>query len=256
MLSTRTNFTLCIAVLLSISTSLVIGFTTVTPSRNRRSNLILTGSDSGGTNSKKYALNLFDKMFEEEGTLGKGITVGKMQVALISPDRSKSSIYGMLEDQAKKGGNESYELAQFANKVCLSLLRKKDSWTAATSASKWFGGDDWAKAEKYYNELANTEAAKFEKEYIPDDSSDDEGGGSTIVVVSLIVEIQGDETKFDRAGYSMLETQEVLSSIASDVVVDDGACVNAVEVFWTPSARDEVLSSRDIIIDFPELLTL
>jgi uncharacterized membrane protein len=48
----------------------------------------------------------------------------------------------------------------------------------------------------------------------------------------------------------------VLSSIASDVLVAEGDVVNAVEVFWTPSKRDEVLTSTDIIIDFPELVTL
>ena len=96
---------------------------------------------------------------------------------------------------------------------------------------------------------------KFEKEYIPEEGSDAEGA-PTVAVVSLILEMEGDETKFDRAGFSLTETKEVLTSIASDCRVEGGDCLNAFEVFWTPSEPTEVLSERDVIIDFPELITL
>jgi uncharacterized membrane protein len=70
------------------------------------------------------------------------------------------------------------------------------------------------------------------------------------------MEICGDETKFDGAGYSLGGTKEVLQSIASNVMVEDGDFVNAVEVFWAPGDTKEVLSQQDLIIDFPELITL
>jgi len=54
----------------------------------------------------------------------------------------------------------------------------------------------------------------------------------------------------------LAQTKEVLTSIASDVMVGEGEVVNAVEVFWTPSDRNEVVTSRDLIADFPELVTL
>lgn len=200
------------------------------------------------------SLHLFDKIFEEEGTLGKGITVGKVQVALLCSNRGPSSIFSLLEDHATNTGDQPQELARMANDVCLDLMRKTDDWVAACSTSKWFKGDDAGKAERYYNELANAEAAKFEKEYIPDD--DDNQGGSTMVVVSLILEIQGDSTKFDGAGYSIAGTKEVLASVASDCLVDDGYCVNAVEVFWTPGEPTEVLTRADVIVDFPELIDM
>ena len=47
--------------------------------------------------SSSSQLSLFDKMFEEEGPLGKGITVGKVQVAMMASDRSKDSIFGELK---------------------------------------------------------------------------------------------------------------------------------------------------------------
>jgi hypothetical protein len=111
------------------------------------------------------AIQLFDKMFEESGALGKGITVGKVQVALFSKDRSRDSIFGFLQQttQTATGSSSSSSLARLAHEVCLKLLRKQDDWTAACSESKWFNQRDSAKAEGYFNDLSNREAAKFEK---------------------------------------------------------------------------------------------
>ena len=108
-------------------------------------------------------LYFFDKVFEEEGMLGKGITVGKVQVGLISTDRSSDSIYSLLERKASSPGDSPEELARLANDVCLTLMRKSDDWISACSTSKWFSGNDAGKAESYYNDLANGEAVKFEK---------------------------------------------------------------------------------------------
>jgi len=111
-------------------------------------------STTAATTPRFQPLFLFDKLFEEEGPLGKGITVGKISVALISEDRGKDSIFGLLEDNARwiAGDDEAGSLADLAHEVCLSLLRKQDSWTAASSDSKWFGADDYGKAESLFNE--------------------------------------------------------------------------------------------------------
>ena len=229
---------------------------------------ISRGDNSGSTScarntchqSLSSRLYLFEKMFEEEGALGKGITVGKVQVALDCLNRGPDSIFALLEKSANNGGSDPWELAQLTNSVCLSLLRKSDEWVGACSDSKWFKWDDAGKAESLYNDWANREAAKFEKEYVPTSGggadSDTVPGGPTTVVVSIILEIQGDTTKFEGAGFSIAGTKEVLSSIASDVNVEGGECLNAVEVFWTPSDKDEVLTKQDLIIDFPELIDL
>eukprot|EP00525_Craspedostauros_australis_P009896 CAMPEP_0198118294 /NCGR_PEP_ID=MMETSP1442-20131203/21058_1 /TAXON_ID= /ORGANISM="Craspedostauros australis, Strain CCMP3328" /LENGTH=253 /DNA_ID=CAMNT_0043776521 /DNA_START=11 /DNA_END=772 /DNA_ORIENTATION=+ len=223
---------------------------TATPSAITRDSIVR------GDAASSTALNFFDKIFEEEGMLGKGITVGKIQVALMVPDRSDTSIFAALEDEAAHGGNSPEELSEFANEICLALMRRSDSWTAAASVGKWFSENDAGKAESYYNELANAEAVKFEKEYIPGADSKEKTGGSTLAVVSLVVEIQGDSTTFEGAGFSFAKTKEVLASIASDTMVDDGYCVNAVEAFWTPGDGKEVLTRSDIIADFPELIDL
>lgn len=201
-------------------------------------------------------LNLFGDLFEEAGPLGKGITVGKVQVALNSYDRSPSSITGMLESKTRNVGDSPEELSELTNDVCLALLRKQDEWIAASSESKHFKTDDAGKAESLFNEWANLEASKFEKEYIPGKDDEEKGGGPTIVVVSVVVEIQGDSTNFEGAGYSLSKTRDVIASIAADCIVDDGYCLNAAEVFWTPGEKDEVLTRNDMILDFPGLIDL
>ena len=144
------------------------------------------------------------------------------------------------------------------HEVCLALLRKSDTWIAACSDSEWFKEQDMGKAESRYNQWADREACKFEKEYIPPEGSASSEGEnpSTVAVVSLIIEIQGDETNFERAGFSLADTKSVLTSIASDCRVEGGDCLNACEAFWSPSEPSEVLIERDTIIDFPELITL
>lgn len=103
---------------------------------------------------------MFNKMFEESGPLGKGITVGKVQVALVSSDRS---LFKLLEKKAGSPGTSSMELSKLANEVCLTLLRKSDDWTGACSESQWYSQNDSGKAESQFNDWSNREASKFEK---------------------------------------------------------------------------------------------
>jgi hypothetical protein len=122
--------------------------------------------------------NPLDKVFEEQGPLGKGITVGKVQVAINvsgSERTSKDSIFAKLAQHARaddtsSGYDDDYEdgygdskLSKMCHDVCLTLLRQSDSWTAACSESEWFKESDAGKAESLYNQWADREASKFEK---------------------------------------------------------------------------------------------
>ena len=102
---------------------------------------------------------------------------------------------GLLEQHAGDDSDANQVLARMANNICLDLMRKSDDWIAAASSSKWFSGKDAGKAEAFYNDLANGEAIKFEKEHIPEEDDDEDAGGPTMVVVTLVLEIQGDSTK-------------------------------------------------------------
>jgi len=237
----------------------------------------------GATTSTTTRLHFFDRLdkaFETDGPLGKGITVGKVQIALSVTSRERSSrdsIFAILEqygrDTNKNNIGSQYDndyidgrgdskLSKMCHEICLSLLRKSDDWLSACSTSIWYKESDMSKAESLYNQWADREACKFEKEYIPPPPPTNGGSSSastidgTVAVISLVIEIQGDETNFDRAGFSISETKSVLTSIASDCRVEGGDCLNAFEVFWTPSEPTEVVTERDTIIDFPELITL
>ncbi|KAL3802724.1 hypothetical protein ACHAW5_003975 [Stephanodiscus triporus] len=246
------------------------------------------GSASASTSTTRlHFFERLDKAFEDTGPLGRGITVGKVQIALTVDGRERSSsdessIFAVLErhgrdssassdvggeyDDDYADGRGDSRLSRMCHEICLALLRKSDDWISACSDRRWFKEQDMGKAESVYNLWADREACKFEREHVPPESASasasagaarDVGGApSTVAVVSMIVEIQGDETNFDRAGFSIAETMGVLTSIASDCRVEGGDCLNAFEVFWTPSDPTEVLTERDTIIDFPELITL
>jgi len=107
---------------------------------------------------------IFEKLFEEEGPLGKGITVGKVQVALAIQDRSSpSSIFTSLVQSTQDVDDSNEALSQMTHEVSLTLLRKSDQWIGACSDSKWFSENDGGKAENTFNEWVNREALKFEK---------------------------------------------------------------------------------------------
>jgi uncharacterized membrane protein len=50
--------------------------------------------------------------------------------------------------------------------------------------------------------------------------------------------------------------KEILQSLASEALTDEGENIMAVEILWTPSEVGNVLSERDIVQDYPELIRL
>ena len=116
-----------------------------------------------------------DKIFEESGALGKGITVGKVQIAIQvsgAERTSPSSIFSVLNKQARNNDDidqydDDYEdgygdsqLSKMCHETCLALLRCSDNWIAACSDSEWFKESDAGKAESVYNLWGDREATK------------------------------------------------------------------------------------------------
>ena len=94
----------------------------------------------------------------------------------------------------------------------------------------------WQGRECQFNDWANAEAIKFEKVRVVFPRC------NIIFPQRMIDGVSNDDGWID--------------AIASDAIVAEGNFVNAVEVFWTPSDREEVLTNMDIIADFPTLVTL
>mmetsp|Transcript_110255 Transcript_110255/g.321113 ORF Transcript_110255/g.321113 Transcript_110255/m.321113 type:complete len:282 (+) Transcript_110255:63-908(+) len=199
---------------------------------------------------------LFDR--EESTTLGKGMTVAKIQVCLNSPDRSRSSVLAMLANKADSANTEtSRGLARLISDVGLELLRREPYWIGANTESTHYGGRDAPeKAEVAFERMLNSELVKFEKEYLPPPGSAPiTGGSTTYVVVSLLVAIRGDKTAFgSMAGQTSSGTAGALQMLGADAMTEGGDLLIAAEVLWTPSEDDEVLEKRDVIVDYPEII--
>jgi uncharacterized membrane protein len=147
--------------------------------------------------------------------------------------------------------------------VAVELLRRKSSISAAATRYKHYQTRE--QAERDFNQLSVQERSKFEQETVSkfggvDYSSSQqqwEGSGdrstATMAVVTLVLAIDGDSTKVGRV-QSINSVEEALRKIAADAKVDD--CLQSVEILWTPEDRSETLSQRDIVADYPELLSL
>lgn len=151
--------TAMITTLFSVATPSTMAFTPILPAANVK----LRTKTSTEMNLFDGFENPLDKVFEEEGPLGRGITVGKVQVAINvsgSERTSKDSIFAKLAQHARaddtsSGFEDDYEdgygdskLSKMCHDVCLTLLRQSDSWTAACSESAWFKESDAGKAER------------------------------------------------------------------------------------------------------------
>jgi len=68
-----------------------------------------------------------------------------------------------------------------------------------------------------------------------------------------VIAIDGDQTKLPQIN-SMRDLETALTKIATDVKVDD--CLRSAEVLWTPDDDNDILSQRDVIVDYPKLRTI
>jgi uncharacterized membrane protein len=76
---------------------------------------------------------------------------------------------------------------------------------------------------------------------------------ATMAVVTLVLSIDGDSTKVPMIR-SIGDVEDALRKIASDVKVDD--CLTGAEILWTPEDKSETLSFRDVVADYPELISV
>ena len=172
-----------------------------------------------GTGGTSTCLRLFD-FFEEAGPLGKGITVGQVSVCLRRP----SSIIGKISSIAKSNsGTTPGALSGLASQTCLALLRSSDDWVSACGKKTKYGSKQGGKAESDFNRLASRLASKYEKEYSGDSSSSSRDGSSSnsaVAVVTLLLEIEGDETPFEPVGRSFSDTRDALQVSGTASVSD------------------------------------
>jgi uncharacterized membrane protein len=123
------------------------------------------------------------------------------------------------------------DIANLLSEASIALLRRQGSWTAAAFEGKKFNSK--ADAEPFYQKTAVAERSKFEQEtdggLIKSDNLN--RGIATKTVVSLVVAVRGRSEAAALSNVrSVRDVQNVLQSLASDALTDEGENVMAVEV--------------------------
>lgn len=193
--------------------------------------------------------------------LGRGTTVAQVSVALQVPNRDDpQSILKVLPRLANSVNTDRRSgLQNLTSQVALELLRRKSQITSASTSHQHFR--DSTKAQQSFGQKSIKERSKFEKEgfskwrgtdwgSVSPKPASDGSGQATMAVVTLLIEIDGDSTKLPSIN-SLENVEEALRKIASDSRV--GECLQSAEILWTPEDRNEILSSRDVVVDYPEL---
>jgi uncharacterized membrane protein len=195
-------------------------------------------------------------------TLGSGVSVIKIQLALDSDWSDRDNIMETLASLSSRYENmsERSEFSKLLSQTSMALLRRQPDWNSVSYQGEYFNNFQLNNAEPLYQKIAVNERSKFMKEKSGssvDRSSSSSSSKPTQMVVSLIVAIQGKSSAYMQKSINNLnDVRQILSSLAADAVTDDGDNVMAVEVLWTPCDSGNILTSRDIISDYPELMKL
>jgi len=204
--------------------------------------------------------------------LGPGTSVIELSVALDVPDRDDpNSILSALDRLSRTAKTDSRVGVQnLTSQVALELLRRKSGIVAACARGRHFG--DAGGAQREYNAATVRERGKFQRETISryggvdyssekkkkklKSSSDDYSADATVAVITIVVLIDGDATSgaMPSRMNSVRDAESALSRIASDARVDD--CLRGAEILWTPEERDETLTMREVLADYPSLRSI
>jgi len=237
-----------------------------------------------------YYANFYKK---KNSTKDSGVSVHKLSLAfdITNRDDPNSILQTLTKISSTTKTDSRQSVQQMVSKVCLELMRQQSTIFAVSNGSEYFGNA--VEAEKSFNTLSIRERSKFETETVSnfggmidvvkdddDDDDDDESSSSsndeplstttewsssstttsttasTCAIVTLILSIEGSNTTTNtKKGLSkMIAWQHVwdgLSRIGADMMVDD--CLLGAEVLWTPEKRGDVVTRRDIVVDYPDL---
>ena len=158
-------------------------------------------------------------------------------------------------------------MQNLTSQVALELLRRKSSFVAAYARRRHYG--DGTEAQREYNGATIRERGKFQRETVSKFGGVDYAVGrgllgkkrdddysATVAVITILMLIDGDSTKkaLPSRISSIRDVEEALSRIATDSKADD--CLRGAEILWTPEERDETLTMREVLADYPSLRSI
>lgn len=196
--------------------------------------------------------------FDDIGSLGSGATLMKIQVALDDDWSKKGNIMDTLNAVSSKYSDLSSRstLSQLLSDTSLALLRKSGDWNAVSYDGEIFRGGNSRDVEPAFQRVAVRERSKFEQETTDVTRYSGVDSCPTQVVVSLVVALRGKAQAYADKVNSTRQLKDCLQNLAADALTDDGENIMAVELLFTPSEPGMILSERDIVEDYPELLRL
>lgn len=201
--------------------------------------------------------------------LGPGISVVKFSIAMDLSDRDDpNGILSKLKETSESFSTESrMEVSHLISKVCKDLLQEQSKIFAACASYDHYSSI--RDAERQHSKLSIEERSKFELETInkfggryqsnevlalESDgamSDDDDETKSTCAIVTILLSIEGDQTKPRTKMNSWQDVWDALSMMGAHVLEDD--CLLSAEVLWTPERRSDVWTRRDIAAFYSDL---
>jgi len=201
-----------------------------------------------------------DELGGETYTSDSTISVAKLQVGLLSQARELQTDLNRIAQNANTGSTTG--LAEVLQEASLALLRHPEYWAYAGSGVQQARLES---AEVQFNRLVLAERSKFSGETLSNVNNQlkqapiagqlSAAGGALAdtqapgeyIVVTLLVGAQGN-LKLPKVNSpdELRQALQQLGGVSSDRLL-------ALEVLWTPQAEGDVLTSEDLLVEYPEL---
>ncbi|KAL3677585.1 hypothetical protein R1sor_027533 [Riccia sorocarpa] len=193
----------------------------------------------------------------ENGLLTSGrekVSVLKLQVGLLGIARNLQRDLERIADRADT--STARGLHYVLTETVLALLRQPDMCILGTSSTE--GKRSIEAGERRFNQLSLEERGKFDEETLVNvdgnrknvDRGRNDGFGNEYIVVTVLVAAEG-EYKLPSI-YSNSDMREALKTLGS-IPADR---LQGVEILWTPQDRNDTLSERDLLRNYPLLKSL
>ena len=208
-----------------------------------------------------------------ESALGPGVSVATISVALDVPDRDDPhSILASLSRLSRTSSTDSRVGVQnLTSQVALEVLRRKANIIAAMTSASHYG--DGNVAQREYDTASIRQRGKFERETLSKYGGVDYGNDiagteqlsveeeeynakATIAVVTIVMMIDGDSTAKQLSSdvNSIQSVEDALTCIAADARAEN--CLRGAEILWCPERREDTMTMRDVLADYPSLRSI
>ena len=180
------------------------------------------------------------------------VSVVQLQVGLLASARQLQNDLRALAARSDTSTNSGLQLV--LQETTLALLRHPDLWVYANAEN---GQVPFASAEATFNRLSMAERSKLARELttnvagkrsqaLPMAAGESDASSDFIVVTLLVATRQRLTLKGAGSAEQLRSSLQVLGGLSSTELL-------AIEVIWQPDGAGEVLSTEDVLTNYPEL---